>query len=226
MAFRLIIFDLDGTLIDTIRDLGAAVDHTLSLRGLGGHSIQDYKSMVGHGVRELVRKALPRDLSSDDATIDECLSDFKSFYTNNIDRYTRPYAGIPELLSELQESGVHLAVASNKFQAGTEYLVKRFFPAIHFDAILGNRNGFPLKPSPEIVGEALRASGVGREDTVLVGDSPTDMRTAAAGGIKAIAVGWGYRDASDLLSTGASLPAGTLHSLVTSVPDLRRLLLD
>jgi phosphoglycolate phosphatase len=102
-----------------------------------------------------------------------------------------------ELLETLDKKGVKMAVASNKFQSGTEYLVKKFFGGIPFVAILGNREGFPLKPDPEIVAEVLRKADAAKEDAVLVGDSPTDMKTAANGGIRGIAVSWGYRDMAD-----------------------------
>lgn len=141
---KLVIFDLDGTLIDTLEDLSAAVNHALELRGLPRHSLEEYRGMV-------------------------------------------------ELLRDLHAAGVQMAVASNKFQEGTEYLIREFFPEIPFVAILGNRPGWPLKPSPEIVDEVLRASGLPKEEAVMVGDSGTDMQTARNGGINAIAVGWGYR---------------------------------
>ena len=101
------------------------------------------------------------------------------------------------LVTRLHEAGVQLAVTSNKFQEGAEYLIRKFFPGIPFAAVLGNRPGFPLKPDPEIVGEVLRRTGVRPEDAVLVGDSPTDMKTASNGSIAAIAVTWGYRPMKD-----------------------------
>ena len=196
MKKKLIIFDLDGTLLDTLDDLSAAVNYALELRGLPLHTVEEYRHMVGHGVRNLVQQALP--VGADDAFIDSALADFKSYYQAHIDVHTRPYLGIPELLSALNEAGVKLAVASNKFQEGAEYLIRRFFPGIPFVAILGNRPGYPLKPDPEIVQEILRQADVAPEDALLVGDSPTDMRTAANGGIEALAVTWGYSSAEEL----------------------------
>ncbi len=202
---RLILWDLDGTLIDTLEDLGAAVDHALKLRGLPVHTPAEYRRMVGHGVRNLVRQALEAALCKaggtalpDDAAVDAALADFKDFYTAHIDVFTRPYPGIPALLTELQGRGVRMAVASNKFQEGTEHLIREFFPDIAFVSILGNRPGFPLKPAPEIVEEVLAKAGVARADALLVGDSPTDMKTAANGGIESIAVAWGYRTPEEL----------------------------
>ena len=205
---KLILFDLDGTLLDTLEDLAEAVNHALALRGLPLHSLEEYRTMVGHGVRNLVAQAAP---TLTDAYIDETLADFKEYYQAHIDVHTHPYPGMPELLADLQARGVQLAVASNKFQEGTEYLVQKLFPEISFVAILGNRPGWPLKPDPEIVQEVLRRSGISPEDALMVGDSPTDMRTAANGGIEALAVTWGYRTAEEL--------AG--NHLVTSVPALR-----
>ena len=193
MRHRLVLFDLDGTLLDTIDDLSEAVNYALSLRGFPLHTRDEYMTMVGHGVRNLVLKALPAGIQSDDAKVDDALADFKAYYTAHIDVHTRPYPGMPELVSRLNREGVKMAVASNKFQEGTDYLVNKLFPGIPFVAILGNKPGCPLKPDPEIVGEVLRVSGIDRCDAVMVGDSATDMKTAANGGIEGIAVSWGYR---------------------------------
>ena len=198
MKYRLVLFDLDGTLLDTLDDLSEAVDHALQVRGLPGHPRQEYMTMVGHGVRNLVKQALPEDKQADEALIDAALADFKTYYTAHIDVHTHPYPGMQELVMSLHKAGVFLAVTSNKFQEGADYLIHKFFPGIPFAAILGNRPGFPLKPDPQIVGEVLRRTGIKPEDAVLVGDSPTDMKTAANGGIAAIAVTWGYRPMKDL----------------------------
>ena len=229
---KLILWDLDGTLINTLEDLAAAVDYALELRGLPTHSIEEYRKMVGHGVRNLVKQALEASVSArptaeeiyfpqgfaenqipsaiatpthgyagtglTDAYIDSALADFREYYEAHIDVHTRPYPGIPELLNKLNAMGVKMAVASNKFQEGTEKLIQEFFPDIAFVSILGNRAGYPLKPNPEIVQEVLRRAGIGPEDAMMVGDSPTDMKTAANGGIDALAVTWGYRTPEEL----------------------------
>lgn len=193
MKYKLVIFDLDGTLLDTLEDLGTAVNYALKSKGFPLHTKEEYRLMVGHGVRNLVTRALPEDRRSEEQ-IDESLAAFKSYYTSHIDVYTQPYPGMTELVAKLDAAAVRLAVASNKFQSGTEYLVRKFFGGIPFVAILGNREGFPLKPDPEIVAEVLRKANTTREQAVMVGDSPTDMKTAANGGIRGIAVNWGYRD--------------------------------
>ena len=180
---KLILWDLDGTLINTLEDLAAAVDYALTLRGLPTHSIEEYRKMVGHGVRNLVKQALEASVSTrptaiatptrdntrtglTDAYIDAALADFREYYEAHIDVHTRPYPGIPELLNKLNAMGVKMAVASNKFQEGTEKLIQEFFPDIAFVSILGNRAGYPLKPDPEIVQEVLRKAGIGPEDAM------------------------------------------------------------
>ena len=215
MPFKLVIFDLDGTLLDTLEDLGEAVNHALRRRGLPLHGKGEYRLMVGHGIRNLVTSALPERYQDNDAFIDECLADFKQYYSSHIDVHTRPYAGMKELLGELHARGVALAVASNKFQAGTEALIAEFFPGIPFVSILGNREGYPLKPDPEIVREVLVKARYRPEEAVMVGDSATDMATARNGGIRGIAVSWGFRDMS----------GGEGYLLARSPEELRTLLL-
>ena len=219
---KMILWDLDGTLIDTLDDLGEAVSHTLRLRGLPTHGREDYRRMVGHGVRNLVKRALEasgvqiEDTPDGDAFLDEALADFKAYYSAHIDVYSKPYPGIPELLAELDAAGVKLAVVSNKFQEGTDHLIREFFPKICFAAILGNRPGYPLKPDPAIVEEAISLAGISRPEALLIGDSPTDMHTAENGGIDSLAVSWGYRTREDLAA----------YPIVNSVVDLRKTILE
>lgn len=210
-----VIFDLDGTLLNTIEDLGEAVNHALSLHGYPLHLLEEYRGMVGHGVRNLVTQALPKELQADESLIDTCLAQFKDYYTAHIDVHTRPYPGMVEVVQQLHAHGVKLAIASNKFQSGTETLIAEFFPGIPFVAVLGNRPGYPLKPDPEIVGEVLRQASASPSQTVMVGDSLTDMKTASNGGIRAIAVSWGYR----------ALEPSPAYALVHSPSELLSLIL-
>lgn len=217
---QLVIFDLDGTLLDTLDDLSAAVNHAMEQRGFPLHTRDEYMKMVGHGARNLMSQALPAEHRNNEALIDAVLADFRAYYNAYIDVFTKPFPGITELMAELHHKGVKLAVASNKFQEGTEHLIKEFFPDIPFVAILGNRPGYPLKPDPEVVGEVLRKAGLpkdnsslfpgsgGEVNAVMVGDSDTDMETAANGGILGIAVNWGYRNMREWANwLSASRPA-------------------
>ena len=215
MKAKLVIFDLDGTLINTIDDLGAAVNYALERKGLPRHGREEYKFMVGNGVSKLVLRAMPEDLREDGALHAALLADFMEYYFAHIDVHSRPYPGIPELLGELQSGGVRLAVASNKFQAGTQALISRFFPGIKFAKVLGGREGMPLKPDPEVVREILNAASVAPEDSVMVGDSATDTATAAAAGIRSIAVTWGFRPEEAAASADFRADsAGELRSLL------------
>ena len=157
MDMNIVIFDLDGTLIDTIGDLSAAVEYALSEGGYPGHSVEEYTNMVGHGIRNLVTRALPE--GSSEEVIDLALGRFVKYYTSHIDVLSRPYPGIPELMGKLSADGYAIAVASNKFQEGAETLIRRFFPDIPFVKILGNAPGLPLKPDPEVVHLILEAAG-------------------------------------------------------------------
>ena len=216
MNTRLAIFDLDGTLLDTIDDLAAAVDHTLAVRKLPRHTIEAYRQMVGGGIRNLIRKALPEDMRTDQY-IAACLPDFIDYYTANIDSHTRPYRGIVQLLSELPRHGVKMAVASNKFQAGTELLVGRFFPLVRFAAVCGNREGVPLKPDAAVIESIVSCAGVDRDRTVMIGDSGVDIATARNASIRSIGVTWGFRSREELAEAGADRIVSTAEELLDAI---------
>ena len=202
MNTDLVIFDLDGTLLDTIGDLAVACNAALALRGLPQHSYEEYCGFVGNGIMRLVERALPEPLRSPE-NVALMRADFVRYYTEHIDSHTRPYPGIPELLRELARRGIGMAVASNKFQAGTEKLVGLFFPDIPFSPIFGQREGVPLKPDPAVVGEILSITGTPRNRTLFVGDSGIDILTARAAGIRSAGVSWGFRARAELAEAGA-----------------------
>ena len=202
MNTRLVIFDLDGTLLHTIGDLAVACNAALALRGLPQHSYDDYCGFVGSGIMRLVERALPEPLRSPE-NVALMRADFVRYYTGHIDVRTRPYPGIPELLAGLAQRGVRLAVASNKFQAGTEKLVRRFFPDIRFDPVFGQREGVPLKPDPAVAQEILRLTATSPGQALFVGDSGIDILTAKAAGIRSAGVSWGFRRRSELEEAGA-----------------------
>ena len=190
MKTRLVIFDLDGTLLNTIGDLAVACNAVLALRGLPEHTYAEYCHFVGNGIMRLVERALPEELRTAE-NVAAVRADFVKYYTEHIDIHTKPYEGIPELIAELVRRGVSLAVASNKFQAGTEKLIRLFFP------------GVPLKPSPAVVEEILALTGVAKERVLYVGDSGVDIETAAAAGVRSAGVTWGFRDRGELEDAGA-----------------------
>lgn len=199
---ELVIFDLDGTLLDTLGDLAEACNAALARHGLPQHTLAEYRTFVGNGILRLVERALPAKLRSAER-VAAVRADFVAYYMEHIDRHTRPYPGIVELVAELDRRGVRLAVASNKFQAGTEKLVGRFFPGVRFAAVLGQRPGVPLKPDPAVVEEVLAATGVPRGRVLYAGDSGVDMETAAAAGVRSVGVTWGFRTREELTAAGA-----------------------
>lgn len=203
MKTDLVIFDLDGTLLDTLGDLAAACDAALARHALPQHTDEEYRQFVGNGILRLVERALPEPLRTPER-VAAVRADFMEYYLAHIDRRTRPYPGIPELVAELDRRGVRLAVASNKFQAGTEKLVGRFFPDVEFAAVLGQRPGVPLKPDPTVVEELLAVTGAARERVLYVGDSGVDMATAAAARVRSVGVTWGFRTREELRAAGAT----------------------
>ncbi len=202
MKTDLVIFDLDGTLLNTIGDLAKACEVVLQRRQLPQHTFEEYCSFVGNGIMRLVERALPEELRTPEF-VAEVRRDFVEYYTAHIDTLTRPYEGITELLGELSRRGIRVAVASNKFQAGTEKLVGLFFPDTEFAAVLGQREGVALKPDPQIVDDILSLTGVERDKVLYVGDSGVDMQTARAAGVRSVGVSWGFRSREELVENHA-----------------------
>ena len=203
MKFNLVLFDLDGTLLDTLQDLGDAVNYAMSSHGFPCHTLDEFRFMVGNGVRKLVRRAMPDEFKSDEALHQECLDQFTNYYKEHLIVHTKPYPGIPELVEELQGKGIEVVVASNKFQEGARTLINHFYPTI--ETIVGDVPGLPLKPDPAMVNLILDRYGNSaalREHTALVGDAVTDVQAAAAAGVTGIGVSWGLRPVSALLEIG------------------------
>ena len=213
MQNRLFIFDLDGTLLNTIGDLAVGCDYMLSLRGLKTHTYDEYCSFVGNGIMRLVERALPEELRTPDY-VKAARKDFVDFYIDHIDTHTIPYEGMVELVTQLQHRGAKLAVASNKFQAGTEKLIKKFFPSIEWVEICGNREGVPLKPDTALVDMILEKADVERKGCVMIGDSGVDIQTARNAGITSVGVSWGFRSREELEENGANHIADTADDLL------------
>lgn len=191
------IFDLDGTLINSIEDLGQAANYALSKNGFPTHSLASYPFFVGNGVRNLIRKALPEE-NRNDTTIDSLLKDFKEYYDDHNVDSTKPYDGIMELLKQLQEQGVKLAVASNKYQKATEKIVSQLFPDIKFVSVQGQQDGVNVKPDPSIVFNILGVALVPKAEVLYVGDSGVDMETARRACVDSVGVTWGFRSEKEL----------------------------
>ncbi len=188
----LIIFDLDGTLLNTLDDLTDAVNYALWEYGFAPHSVDECRILVGNGVTKLIERALPEKARTSE-NIARLRGLFFTYYNDHLWDKTRPYAGMRGILEALQTRGVKLAVASNKYQAATERLIQHFFPHISFAAVLGQRENVPVKPHPQIVQDILAAAHETPAHTVYVGDSDVDMQTAQNAGVKACAVTWGFR---------------------------------
>ena len=189
----LIIFDLDGTLINTIDDLGQACNHALSACGFPTHTIEDYPRLVGNGINKLIERALPEQ-HRNETTVLRLREYFVPFYNKHNCDLTRPYNGIPELLKALKAAGHTLAVASNKYQAATEKIVAHFFPNT-FDVVLGERVDVPRKPDPQIVWDILASlpSTINHKpSTLYVGDSLVDAATARVADLPFVACTWGF----------------------------------
>ena len=194
---QLVIFDLDGTLINTIADLAASTNFALSKNGFPTHETQAYNFFVGNGINKLFERALPEGEKTEENIL-RIRKDFVSYYDkHNMDK-SAPYPGIPELLVALQEEGVALAVASNKYQKATEELITHYFPGIQFALVLGQRESILPKPDPQIVHEILAATGIDKEDVLYVGDSGVDMQTVKNSGVDGVGVTWGFRPRQEL----------------------------
>lgn len=194
---KLVIFDLDGTLLNTIADLAQSTNHALQTLGYPTHEESAYNLMVGNGINKLFERALPEGERTEENVL-RIRREFIPYYdAHNADK-SSPYPGIPELLSQMQEQGIQLAVASNKYQSATQKLITHYFPHIRFIAIFGQREGISVKPDPTIVTDILDIAKVAREDVLYVGDSGVDMQTAANAGVTACGVTWGFRPRTEL----------------------------
>lgn len=212
MKYQTYIFDLDGTLLDTLGDLTTSVNYALRTYGMPEHSIDAIRRFVGNGVRLLMERAVPDGASN--PKFDEAFDVFRQHYMHHSLDTTRPYDGIPEMLAALKADGCRLAVVSNKFMTATQELVRHFFPDT-IEVAIGEHEaeGIRKKPAPDTVNEAFRQLGVGKEQAVYVGDSDVDVMTARNSGLPCISVLWGFRDRDFLIQHGA-------ETFVSTPPEL------
>lgn len=215
MTYKTYIFDLDGTLLDTLGDLAASVNYALRTHGLPEHSIDEVRRFVGNGVRKLMERAVPE--GADNPLFEEAFATFRQYYMAHSLDTTRPYEGIPETLAALKACGCRLAVVSNKMMVATQALCSHFFPDT-IEVAIGEHEaeGIRKKPAPDTVIAALKTLGVGKEDAVYVGDSDVDIQTAHNSGLPCISVLWGFRDRDFLKQHGAETFISTPSDLLSN----------
>ena len=220
MRFDAVLFDLDGTLLDTLDDIADAANAVLSTRGYPTHPVDAFRFFVGEGARTLVYRVLPANVR-DDATVDRMYAEFRREYALNWNAKTRPYDGIPEMLDGAVGRGLKIAVLSNKPDDFTRKCVSELLPRWTFDAVLGHHDGIRPKPDPAGALSVARGLGVPPEQILYVGDSSIDMRTAVASGMFPLGVLWGFRTRDELEMSGARLvieKPGDLLVLLDSSP--------
>ncbi|MCK5438516.1 MAG: HAD family hydrolase [Gemmatimonadetes bacterium] len=214
MRFRAVIFDLDGTLADTLSDIAEAMNRALEAHDLPTLEPDAYRTLVGEGVERLVKRAVPTDRPE---LIGPVLDDLKRYYTEHMLDRTTAYSGIPELLDRLTERQIPMAIVSNKPEPATRWMVERMFDRWHFAAVVGGTDGVPLKPDPTAVLKIAGDLGIEPLACVYLGDTMIDMQTAVAAGMYPVGALWGFRDRDELLAHGAK-------ALVTEPLDLLALL--
>ena len=212
MKYETVLFDMDGTLLDTLEDLRDGVNVTLGRHGYPEHTLQEIRTYVGSGAGVLIRKALPKGTPEEEFR--QILKEYKEWYRINYCTRTRPYPGVRELLSTLRANGVKTAVVSNKPHAVTKKLAEKFFPGL---PAFGQTDGAPRKPAPDMVWHALEALGADRGRSVYVGDSEVDVTTARNAKMPVITVDWGFRTVEQLRAAGAD-------TIVSSAEELAALL--
>lgn len=207
---KFIVFDLDGTLLDTLGDLRAAVNFALSSESLPARSPDEVRRFVGNGIRKLVERAVPE--GTDPAQTDRVFAAFKAYYPTHCMVLTKEYDGITELLLRLKAEGAKLGVVTNKSDAPAKALMAHYFPGV-FDSVVGEREGVRKKPAPDSVFETLRFLGGSVGEAVYIGDSEVDVRTAENVGCELVAVTWGFRSRETLWREGAEKLADTPEAL-------------
>lgn len=211
--FKAVIFDLDGTLLDTVEDIAVSVNKILEKHSLPKHNLDDYRRFVGRGIGKLVEQATPTEKHSD-SFLKQIYSEVIAEYSKNLDRYTKPYLGINDLLDGLSEKGIRLAILSNKAHEFMADVVKSYFSKWSFDVVFGARKNIPTKPNPYSVFEIMQIMQLKPVDIVYVGDTDVDMQTANAAGVFSVGVAWGFRKRDELVSNGAKVIIDYPHELL------------
>jgi len=200
MMTEAVVFDLDGTLLNTIDDLADSMNAALHRMGHAGHAVEVYKGYVGDGVRALAERALPEDATDE---VSSCMELMREEYASRWSTKTRPYDGVRELLDQLRDRGVRLAVLSNKPHRYTLLNIEQYFEPGTFEIVFGERDGVPRKPDPAGALEIASAFGIAPREILYVGDTDTDMQTAVAAEMIPVGVLWGFRGKEELIASGA-----------------------
>jgi phosphoglycolate phosphatase len=204
MKFKAVVFDLDGTLLDTLDDLADSVNSVLAANNYPTHDVENYKYFVGDGMRTLMQRTLPEG-KRDNESIEAGLSAMRDEYAKRWNNKTRPYEGITEMLKRLGDKGLKLSVLSNKADHFSKLMVENFFPDCHFELVFGERQGVPKKPDPAGAVEIADKLGVLPNECLYLGDTGVDMKTAVAAGMYPVGVLWGFRKAEELVKNGAKV---------------------
>lgn len=211
MNYKLAIFDLDGTILNTLEDLADSTNYALSVNGMPERTIDEVRRFVGNGIHKLIERAVPQ--GSTEEQVEQVFVTFKEYYKDHCAVKTRPYDGIMELLKTLKENGTLTAVVSNKGDFAVQILCKDYFPGL-FDFAVGERAGIRRKPAPDSVLAVLEQFQIPKEEAVYIGDSEVDIQTAKNAGMKEIAVTWGFRPEKFLKENGADCIVHTPEKLL------------
>lgn len=204
MVYQAVLFDLDGTLLDTLLDLGLAMNAVLRRYGFPEHELEEYRYFVGEGMENLVRRALPEP-QRDETTVAQGLAAMRAEYDQRWQEHTRPYPGIPEMLDELSARGLKMAILSNKPDDFVKMCVARLLPHWRFESVLGMRPGRPRKPDPGGALEIAASLAMSPATFLYLGDTRIDMQTANAAGMFSVGALWGFRPAAELSAAGAKM---------------------
>ena len=196
MKYDIVIFDLDGTILNTLDDLADSLNHVLEANNFPTHTIDEVRMFVGNGIRKLIERALPQD--ADNATRENIYKQFSEYYGQHSQDKTRPYDGIPELFNELRNVGIKIAVNTNKDEDIAKVICEKYFPGM-IDVIAGGRTDTPIKPAPDGVNKILKTLNIPKEEALYVGDSDVDMQTAHNARLTAIGCTWGFCTRENLL---------------------------
>ena len=211
--FKAVIFDLDGTLLDTVEDIAVSVNKVLTENNLPCHTLDDYRLFVGRGIAKLVEQATPRERHTE-SFLKKIYSEVINEYSKNLDRYTKPYQGIDELLDGLTFKNIKMAILSNKAHEFMADVVNSYFKNWSFEVVFGARKNIPTKPNPYSVFEMLQIMQLKPAEVVYVGDTEIDMQTANAAGLYSVGVAWGFRKRDVLVSNGAKVIIDYPHELL------------